>query len=481
MSSNAELATELEAVKEALAPQPDVTQHVLLESAFVQLVRLHIVFTPVRAVTCNFHFPDGYPTTASLSVSIASNALDAEVLSKLEQGADREAQAHLGKPQILLVVRWLEKFLAMNRLLACYSEVRQLKALLGEGAASDLKLTEKAGKITVALHQDAYAVQLQVVVPDNYPAESPKLTILHSNFTKKLTNMFEVQAKALIVRMHDGYSASAAHMEENNALRPSDKLLEKMGKKGELLAKKIGKIDLSTAGLRELKSDTKFLSKVSQVRDYSDRGTKRILVHKQKMSDKQKAEEKAAQAASLEKSHEPRPCVYEVIAFIAHQWVWRIPKEVCPLCTNLILPEQPAMGSAYPVSESGGTSEASESLALSSHRAEARDVVRVYCTHWYHYACLDPYMTTPPFDKRCPVAGCDRLIFHPLWTSNKQLLEKRWSYEQAKEREMAEVAEFLGVAADSTSREKRDKLDKRGSKELSSNANLDEFEAMGLS
>ena len=29
MSSNAELATELEAVKEALAPQPDVTQHVL--------------------------------------------------------------------------------------------------------------------------------------------------------------------------------------------------------------------------------------------------------------------------------------------------------------------------------------------------------------------------------------------------------------------------------------------------------------------
>ena len=111
--------------------------------------------------------------------------------------------------------------------------------------------------------------------------------------------MFATQARALITRMHSGYSAGAAHM-ENNELRPSDKLLEKMGKKGELLAKKIGKIDLSTAGLQELKSDQTFLSKVSQVRDYSERGTRRVLLHKQKMSDREREAEKAAQQAAFE-------------------------------------------------------------------------------------------------------------------------------------------------------------------------------------
>lgn len=437
------LAAELETLKVELAPKPDVKQTILLESAFCQLVRLHIVITPVRAITACFHFPEGYPATASLSCALSSNTLGSDVLSKLEAGADKEAQSRLGSYQILPVVRWLERFLAGNRLLSCFDEVRKIKSLLGsERAASDLKLVEKAGKITLALHQGKYGAKIQLVVPEVYPSESPTLTILESNFEPKLSEMFATQARALIARMHSGYSAGAAQMEENNELRPSDKLLEKMGKKGELLAKKIGKIDLSTSGLQELKSDQAFLAKVSQVRDYSERGTRRVLLHKQKMSDREREAEKAAQQAAFEKGKEPRPCVYDVVEFLAKQWVWRMPEELCPLCSNAILPDAPAGLSAtpaYPVSAEGST--------RCSNRT-APEQVRVYCTHWvrppgielvtfdttapsllrshrfrwqYHFDCLDPYMTTPPFDKKCAAAGCDRPIFHPLWTSNKQV------------------------------------------------------------
>ena len=110
------LAAELETLKVELAPKPDVKQTILLESAFCQLVRLHIVITPVRAITACFHFPEGYPATASLSCALSSNTLGSDVLSKLEAGADKEAQSRLGSYQILPVVRWLERFLAGNRL-----------------------------------------------------------------------------------------------------------------------------------------------------------------------------------------------------------------------------------------------------------------------------------------------------------------------------------------------------------------------------
>jgi len=65
-----------------------------------------------------------------------------------------------------------------------------------------------------------------------------------------------------------------------------------------------------------------------------------------------------------------------------------------------------------------------------------------------------------------------------LW----QLLEKRWSYEQAKEREMAEVCEFMGVepppASSSRQQEKRDKLDKRKSKEERASAGSERDDAL---
>jgi|TARA_B100000524_G_scaffold343177_1_gene239008 hypothetical protein len=71
------------------------------------------------------------------------------------------------------------------------------------------------------------------------------------------------------------------------------------------------------------------------------------------------------------------------------------------------------------------------------------NLVRVFCGHWFHASCVDPFMCEPPFDKPCPT--CHKPIYHPRWTSNKKLLEKRWAYEQAAKREVDDVVDFLGM------------------------------------
>ena len=39
--------------------------------------------------------------------------------------------------------------------------------------------------------------------------------------------------------------------------------------------------------------------------------------------------------------NDPRPSVYEVIAFLAAEWVWKMPTELCALCSKPILPPDP--------------------------------------------------------------------------------------------------------------------------------------------
>lgn len=426
------LLAELASLKADLAGD----KHVVVESAFAQLVRVHIGITPVRCLTCAMHFPDDYPETG-LGVELHAERLDADMVAKLQVGVEKEMTSnHAGKAQILPTIRWLEKFLTTNKLLPCYAEIKQLKQLLPD-AATSLKLSEKAGRITIALSKGDYAVGLQLVVPDTYPAESPELTITHSNFTKDVTDMFATQAREMIRRMRDGFSCAAAMAEENDRLRPSEKIRAKMGEV---------RIDLSADGLHDLKADREFLNKYAQVRgSHEERKGRRQLVHKQSKEDQAKDSARAAREAAMQQKggHEPRPSVYDVVNFLASSWVWKMPAEACPLCKEQILPKDPK---AVPAGKLllGDVITAKQIKNAATPEAPP-ELVRVYCGHWFHFNCLDPYMRAPPFNKCCPVETCARMIFHPLWTSNKSLLEKRWAYEESKKAEIEEVADFLGV------------------------------------
>ena len=65
----------------------------------------------------------------------------------------------------------------------------------------------------------------------------------------------------------------------------------------------------------------------------------------------------------------------------------RLPTEACQVCKKPVLPSAPAKAAKY--------------LDSDDHKKRPE---RVYCGHWYHYSCLDKYLTRPPFLKMCPVS-----------------------------------------------------------------------------
>ncbi|KAL7631623.1 UNVERIFIED_CONTAM: hypothetical protein RMT77_018066 [Armadillidium vulgare] len=74
---------------------------------------------------------------------------------------------------------------------------------------------------------------------------------------------------------------------------------------------------------------------------------------------------------------------------------------------------------------------------------KAKYVERVYCGHIYHFACLDSYIRTPPFQGGKVCLICKMRIYHDRWKLTPELAEKRWAHKQAKQRELDEVVDFL--------------------------------------
>ena len=119
---------------------------------------------------------------------------------------------------------------------------------------------------------------------------------------------------------------------------------------------------------------------------------------------------------------EPKPSLQAVFEFLVNDCIRRYPTEVCPLCQQRTLPENPAEVLKDP--------------------SDPNHLERVYCSHIYHYGCLDKYMKTPPFkDKKCP--ACKSVIYHEKWNVTPKVAEDRWAHKQAKQRELEEVVDFL--------------------------------------
>ncbi|XP_046844682.1 uncharacterized protein LOC124438555 isoform X2 [Xenia sp. Carnegie-2017] len=119
---------------------------------------------------------------------------------------------------------------------------------------------------------------------------------------------------------------------------------------------------------------------------------------------------------------EPKSSLQPVVEFLVNECIKRYPKESCPLCHKQVLPEKPE-----------------DVIKDTSH---PNHLERVYCSHIYHFGCLDKYMKTPPFkDKKCP--ACKSIIYHEKWNVSAKVAEDRWAHKQAKQRELEEVVDFL--------------------------------------
>lgn len=119
---------------------------------------------------------------------------------------------------------------------------------------------------------------------------------------------------------------------------------------------------------------------------------------------------------------EPKPSL-KLAADYLFKYVKRYPSETCPLCNQRSLPDDPKDVITDPEHD---------------HYIE-----RVYCTHLFHHKCLTVYFKTPPFEggKKCP--SCNLRIYHEKWKVTPQLAESRWAHQQARERELDEVVDFL--------------------------------------
>lgn len=117
----------------------------------------------------------------------------------------------------------------------------------------------------------------------------------------------------------------------------------------------------------------------------------------------------------------PQPSLKCVATYLVEECLRKLPIEICPSCKKSVLPADP-------------------SVVLSSLTIEM-----VYCGHLYHYGCLDQLMTSPPFgeDKKC--LACGKRIFHNKWNISAKLMEERWAHQEARKREVDEVADFLGL------------------------------------
>ena len=126
-----------------------------------------------------------------------------------------------------------------------------------------------------------------------------------------------------------------------------------------------------------------------------------------------------------------RPCIFEIADFLFRHSVVRYCGEKCPICEKQCFPDNP---------------EDYDEKALVDSKSYDKLIERVYCGHIYHHSCLDTYMNTPPFRKEGKLClRCKLRIFHPKWTPDIKLAEARWAHKQAREREVKEVAEFMGI------------------------------------
>ncbi|XP_033113874.1 uncharacterized protein LOC117114335 [Anneissia japonica] len=121
---------------------------------------------------------------------------------------------------------------------------------------------------------------------------------------------------------------------------------------------------------------------------------------------------------------EAKPSLKFIAEFLIRGCIQRYPMEKCVICKETAFPADPNH--------------------VVNDPQHGRHVEWVYCGHLFHHGCLSEYMKTPPFTggKKCP--SCGKRVYHEKWKIAPKTAEERWAHEQARQRELEEVVDFLG-------------------------------------
>ncbi|XP_065072274.1 uncharacterized protein LOC135696715 [Rhopilema esculentum] len=122
---------------------------------------------------------------------------------------------------------------------------------------------------------------------------------------------------------------------------------------------------------------------------------------------------------------QPAPSLKQVVSYLVKDCIKKFPGGICKLCGKRALPKNPEDYPENPDDEKG--------------------VVWIYCNHIYHLGCMDAYMKTPPFTGGKKCIECGKVVYHDRWNISPKLAEERWAHQEARKREIDEVADFLDL------------------------------------
>jgi len=424
--------------------------------------------TPSTRIKFTITFPPGYPDHSLIIDIKADEVVPPGLKKKLEH--DLVVDIPLGlHQQVITVVNRLVQFINHNKFLPCWKELKQCLTLVMNDKSDDddstISIIEAKGKIKLKLCRGKYFYNCSIVIDEGYPTTMTHedwgkpcvLTLTSTNFPPKIETMLTSQAREVVRRMQDGMTSEQAHLMSNPI--PQPKMMDDDSKKKDVTVR------ITKESLKGIKHDVETLSRVRDLREVNatrvqgkahvlashakERKAARKEIHKitghERAADEDQwqQDEKARLAGYGIPDHDgstnPQPSLLALVTFLKEK-IQHLPEAKCPCCQTLALPSDPnKLKALYVASSECKTDKEKKERKL----ARALRPIRCYCGCWYHFQCLDKFMTEPPFGIACPTEGCGRRVFHPDWPADISQLEREWASHQARLREIQDAAMFL--------------------------------------
>eukprot|EP00210_Caulerpa_lentillifera_P004645 g4430.t1 len=356
-----------------------------LQAAVLDFVQVLLEVTPHTSLMIKFLFPEAYPEELVL-MELKSSYLDEELLEKLKIAAEIEGRKLIGKQQVLRIVDRLRMILIKNRLASAYSELKQLRNYFADKDDCVLKTAnEKHGRISINLKSSRYYLNLELSIPLQYPAKAAEIAQHESNLPKEALALCLVHAN-----------------ERARALAEFPELGEEVG------VNRVG-AGGGKESKSELLSQSQTLSSRKKVENYAN-----------------EAEAKKQQTLEFHRQRKAefisQPSLLIIIQMLYENCLAPLASQKCLICNKSLLPSNPGLLEKVP---------------------RNMETLRLYCGHFYHFKCLEGYLSVPPFGKTC--LQCGVKIQHSKLMTDEKILEQRWTHQQARKREIDDVTEFMNL------------------------------------
>uniref|UniRef100_H2YY37 RWD domain-containing protein n=1 Tax=Ciona savignyi TaxID=51511 RepID=H2YY37_CIOSA len=158
------------------------------------LVSIKIKKTKHRELTVCIQFPQNYPSDILL-VEIKSKVMSPALVNNVAQICDNELKKYVGGKQVMILLKFLRKFLDENPLLPCRDELNNVKKDLLQEGVDVMKMKQKQGITSVEIFKGNYHLKFTVSIPDDYPLTSVQMTLDRHNFPAVMAYYFICQAR----------------------------------------------------------------------------------------------------------------------------------------------------------------------------------------------------------------------------------------------------------------------------------------------